>query len=271
MAFWSAKALPISPASVFVALHMSYMSTACGVSSFQFLRRGSVQANHVPGLGHSSAFLVPSCFVQRTAQAATDRIILRGPTAQRRRIAGCNMAIQSWRVASVTASYGRTARLMSGTRLLREMTLSDGDFGVEDEHELMQALMRGEVELSSLGLSPEDESELLKLLPNIKDGIRQVLPYGLCLHECLRIPPSACVHQARNSFLCSYSFNDPTQTGVSVSHDVRTFMLNPFAGVPDGAPQSAGKTGEVGEMTGGSGQGREGLKRMNVGVKNPEE
>lgn len=74
---------------------------------------------------------------------------------------------------------------------------SGSDVGDDAERELLLAVLRGDVDIRSLGLPPGEEIELERLVQNLIDDVRPVYPEG----------------------------------------------------VPDGAPQTAGKTGEVSMWT----------------------
>ena len=134
----------------------------------------------------------------------------------------CPLNTRSLHPTDIRSALGTSGFVKRSVRALSEMVgrrtriQAASGVGDEAEQELLTKLLKGELEISSLGLAAEDEAELRKLLPGLASGGDSRLETELTIQK-------------------------PQD-----KDEIRPVL--PF-GVPDGAPQTAGKTGEVAMWT----------------------
>ena len=133
----------------------------------------------------------------------------------------CPLNTRSLHPTDIRSALGTSGFVKRSVRALSEMVgrrtriQAASGVGDEAEQELLIKLLKGELEISSLGLAAEDEAELRKLLPGLASGDSQ-------------LETELTIKETRDK------------------NEIRPVL--PF-GVPDGAPQTAGKTGEVAMWT----------------------
>ena len=133
----------------------------------------------------------------------------------------CPFNTRSLHPTDIRSALGTSGFVKRSVRALSEMVgrrtriQAASGVGDEAEQELLIKLLKGELEISSLGLAAEDEAELRKLLPGLASGDSQ-------------LETELTIKETRDK------------------NEIRPVL--PF-GVPDGAPQTAGKTGEVAMWT----------------------